>query len=283
MRSAGDERVTDSSDTPAFPATPRLATPSLVDSHAHVDDASFDADRTQVLERAAQAGVGQVVVPGVDAAGWPRIAALCQRHAGLAPAFGLHPLFLAQHRPGHLEALRTWLREGNPVALGEIGLDFYVEELDRELQQHYFEAQLALAGQFDLPVIVHARRAVEEVVLTLRRFPGLRGVVHSFAGSRQQAERLYDMGFLLGIGGPVTYPRAKRLRQLVAEMPIEHLLLETDAPDQPNAGHQGERNEPVRMLDTLAIIAELRGEPREAVAAATTANACRLFRLPASY
>jgi len=278
MRNAGDERVTDSSDTPASPAIPWL-----VDSHAHIDDASFDEDRAQVLERATQAGVRRLVVPGIDATSWPRIAALCQQHAGLAPAFGLHPLFLAQHRPEHLEALRTWLYEGNPVALGEIGLDFYVEELDRGLQQHYFEAQLALAGEFDLPVIVHARRAVEDVVLTLRRFPGLRGVVHSFAGSGQQAERLYDMGFLLGIGGPVTYPRAKRLRELVATMPIEHLLLETDAPDQPNAGHQGERNEPLRMLDTLTIVAELRGESREAVAAATTANACRLFRLPAPH
>jgi TatD DNase family protein len=275
MRNAGDERVTDNSDTHASPAIPWL-----VDSHAHIDDPSFDADRERVLEKAARAGIGALVVPGIDAASWPRIAMLCQRHAQLVPAYGLHPLFLAQHRPEHLDALRERLRDGDRVAVGEIGLDFYVEELDRHQQQHYFEAQLALAGEFDLPVIVHARRAVEEVVLALRRFPGLRGVVHSFAGSRQQAERLYGMGFLLGIGGPVTYPRAKRLRQLVATMPIEHLLLETDAPDQPNAGHQGERNEPVRMLETLQAVAGLRGEPAEAIAAATTANACRLFGLP---
>jgi TatD DNase family protein len=276
MRNAGDERVTESSDTLAS-----AATPWLVDSHAHIDDASFDADRGQVLERAAKAGIGVLVVPGIDAASWPRIATLCERHAQLVPAYGLHPLFLAQHRPEHLEALRARLVESHPVALGEIGLDFYVEELDRDLQHYYFEAQLALACEFGLPVIVHARRAVEEVVLALRRFPGLRGVVHSFAGSVQQAERLYDMGFLLGIGGPVTYPRARRLRELVANMPIEHLLLETDAPDQPNAGRQGGRNEPVRMLDTLQAIAALRGEPCEAIAAATTANACRLFGLPA--
>jgi TatD DNase family protein len=155
-----------------------------------------------------------------------------------------------------------------------------VEALDRDAQQRYFEAQLSLAGEFGLPVIVHARRAVEEVVIALRRMPGLRGVVHSFAGSAQQAERLYDMGFYLGIGGPVTYPRARRLRELVARMPIGHLLLETDAPDQPNAGHQGARNEPVRMLETVRVIAGLRGEPAEAIAAATTANACRLFALP---
>ena len=151
--------------------------------------------------------------------------------------------------------------------------------MDRRHQQDYFEAQLALASERGLPVIVHARRAVEEVVLALRNFPGLRGVVHSFAGSEQQAERLYEMGFHLGMGGPVTYPRAKRLRQLVAHMPIEHLVLETDAPDQPNAGHQGARNEPSRILQTLCVIAELRNESPEAVAATTTANASRLFGL----
>ncbi|UGB39504.1 TatD family hydrolase [Frateuria soli] len=249
----------------------------LVDSHVHLDDASFDDDRGQVLERAAGAGVRLMVVPGVDAASWPRIEALCRRHDGLYPAYGLHPLFLARHRPEHLGLLRERLVGDDVVALGEIGLDFYVDTLDRGQQQFYFEEQLALATEFGLPVIVHARRAVEEVVLALRRFPGLRGVVHSFAGSGQQAERLYDMGFMLGMGGPVTYPRAKRLRHLVATMPIDNLLLETDAPDQPNAGHQGARNEPARMLETLQAIAELRGEPPESIAAATTANAFRLF------
>lgn len=279
MRNRSDERVTEHSHPPAS-----LPTPWLVDSHVHIDDASFDGDRAQVLARAAEAGVRSMVVPGIDAASWPRIDALCRRHQGLYPAYGLHPLFLAQHRPEHLDVLRERLGSGNAVALGEIGLDFYVQELDRELQQYYFEQQLALAQEFDLPVIVHARRAVEEVVLALRRFPGLRGVVHSFAGSEQQAERLYEMGFMLGIGGPVTYPRATRLRGLVANMPIDRLLLETDAPDQPNAGHQGARNEPVRMLETLRTIAELRSESADFIAATTTANACRLFGLasPAS-
>ena len=274
MGNPSDERVTEHSHPPVSQPIP-----CLVDSHVHIDDASFDGDRTQVLACAAQAGVRVMVVPGIDAASWPRIDALCRRHEGLHPGYGLHPLFLAQHRPDHLQRLRERLECGGAVALGEIGLDFYVEALDRELQRYYFEHQLAMAQELDLPVIVHARRAVEEVVLALKRFPGLRGVVHSFAGSEQQAERLYEMGFMLGIGGPITYPRAKRLRGLVAHMPIDHLLLETDAPDQPNAGNQGARNEPVRMLETLRTIAELRGQSPESVAAATTANACRLFGL----
>ena len=254
--------------------------PWLVDSHVHIDDASFDPDRSQVLARAAEVGVRPMVVPGIDAQSWPRISQLCSQYRGLHPAYGLHPLFLPSHRREHLDQVREWLDRGDAVALGEIGLDFYVRDLDRSRQQEFFEAQLSLACERGLPVIVHARRAVEDVVLALRQFPGLRGVVHSFAGSEEQAERLYDMGFFLGLGGPVTYPRARRLRHLVAHMPIEHLLLETDAPDQPNAGHQGARNEPLRMLDTLHAIADLRGESPGAIAAATTANARRLFGVP---
>ena len=257
--------------------------PLLVDTHAHLDDGSFDGDRADVLARARDAGVRLLVIPGVHAAGWPRIADLCASQAELFPAYGLHPLFLARHQPAHLDALRRRLAMGDAVALGEIGLDFFVRELDQATQRFYFEAQLDMALDLSLPVIIHARHAVEDVLLALRSRPGLRGVVHSFSGSEQQAERLYGMGFLLGIGGPITYERANRLRRLVAGMPIAHLLLETDAPDQPNAGHQGTRNEPARMAETLRVIAALRGEPPEAVAAATTANARRLFGLPAAH
>jgi TatD DNase family protein len=262
---------------PPMPQSDALA---LVDSHAHLDDASFDDDRAAALARAGNAGVRMVVIPGIDATGWPRIATLCAGHASLFPAYGLHPLFLAHHRPEHLRELQDWLARGDAVALGEIGLDFFVRDLDPELQRHYFETQLDMALERSLPVIVHARRAVEEVLLALRKRPGLRGVVHSFAGSQQQAEQLCALGFHLGIGGPVTYARAKRLRRVVANLPIERLLLETDAPDQPNAGRQGERNEPAHMLQTLHAIAELRGQSPQAIATATTINACRLFGLP---
>lgn len=259
-----------------------MARLTLVDSHVHLDDVSFDADRAEVLDRARMQGVDTLIVPGIDADSWPRIQALCAHHPGVFPAYGLHPLFLAQHRPEHLAALPDWLADRNAVAVGEIGLDFFVPGLDPATQRHYFAEQLALAREFDLPVIVHARRALEEVILTLRRVPGLHGVVHSFAGSEQQAQRLWEMGFYLGIGGPVTYERARRLRHLVARMPLERLLLETDAPDQPDASHRGQRNEPARLDDVLHCIAELRDEPAAVVAAATSANARRLFGLDRS-
>jgi TatD DNase family protein len=256
-----------------------LNTPTLVDSHVHLDDAAFALDRDAVIERAGQAGIGAMIVPAVDADSWPRIRALCAKHSCLHPAFGLHPMFLCKHLPEHVDALSSWLDDENVVAVGEIGLDFHVEDSDHELQRTFFRRQLQLARERDLPVIVHARGALEEVSLTLRRIGELRGVVHSFSGSVQQAQHLWDIGFHLGIGGPVTYPRAQRLRRLVAQMPIEFLLLESDAPDQPDADHRGTRNEPARVAGVLRCVAALRGEPEAEVAAATSANARRLFGL----
>jgi TatD DNase family protein len=198
----------------------------------------------------------------------------------LFPAYGLHPLCLATHRSEHLDALREWIARERPVAIGECGLDYFVEDLDREQQQGIFDAQLRIARDFDLPVIVHARRAVDAVIASLRRIGGLRGVVHSFSGSVQQAEQLWTLGFRLGLGGPVTYPRANRLRRLATTMPLEYLLIETDAPDQPGAGHQGARNEPAFVLEVARTIAELRNISVEAVAEATSRNAAALFALP---
>lgn len=252
----------------------------LVDSHTHIDAGEFDPDRGEAIARARAAGVTRQLVAGIDAAGWPKLRDVCVATPGLFPAYGLHPLFLDRHRPEHLGELREWIERERPLALGECGLDYWVENLDREQQAHYFRAQLEIAADTGLPVIVHARRAVEEVILVLRDFDGLRGVVHSFSGSRQQAEQLWERGFLLGIGGPVTYARAKRLRRLVAGMPIEYLLLETDSPDQPDCHTQGQRNEPANLLTVVETIAALRDESPDAIAKATTANAERLFNLP---
>lgn len=251
----------------------------LVDTHVHLDVAEFDGDRGHVVQRARQAGVVHQVVPAIDAAGWPGLRAACAASRGVHAAYGLHPVFLDRHEPSHLESLRGWITRERPVAVGECGLDFFVDGLDRERQQAFFDAQLRTARDFDLPVIVHARHAVDAVIASIRCIGGLRGVVHSFGGSRQQAEALWREGFLLGIGGPVTYERARRLRALVSDMPIEHLLLETDAPDQPDAAHRGQRNEPERLVLVAETIATLRGDTPGRIAEATTRNAMRLFAL----
>jgi TatD DNase family protein len=249
----------------------------LYDSHCHLDAPEFDADRDAVLSRARESGVARQLVPAVDRASWDRIRALCAAEPGLRPAYGLHPMFLEQHAPAHLDELAGWLERERPAAVGECGLDFYVEGFDPDAQRRYFNGQLELARDFDLPLVLHARRAVEEVTSSLRRVGGLRGVVHSWSGSEEQARQLFELGFCLGIGGPVTYERARRLRRTVATMPIDFLLLETDAPDQPDAGQRGQRNEPARLGRVLEVVAELRGQPSAEIAEATTANALRLF------
>lgn len=252
----------------------------LIDSHSHFDAAEFDADRAAAYARAQAAGVGAQIVPAVDAAGWPKLKQVCTDFSGLFPAYGLHPMFLAEHRPQHLQDLRGWIEREHPLAIGECGLDFFVAGLDADAQQTYFDGQLRLARDFDLPVIVHARRAVDAVIAAIRRVGGLRGVVHSFPGSAEQAAQLHKLGFLLGIGGPVTYERANRLRSVVATVPLEQLLLETDSPDQPGAAQRGQRNEPAHLVEVLDVVAALRCAARERIAEATSANAQRLFRLP---
>ena len=251
----------------------------LFDSHSHFDAPEFDADRDAALARARAAGVTRQVVPAITASSWPKLRAVCANDAGLFPAYGLHPMYLADHRPAHLDDLRDWIERERPVAVGECGLDFFVDGLDADEQQRYFDGQLTLARAFDLPVIVHARRAVEAVIASIKRVGDLRGVVHSFSGSPEQARQLWQLGFLIGLGGPVTYERANRLRSLARTMPLEFLLLETDAPDQPDAGIRGQRNEPSRLPAVCAAIAELRDQSPDEIAAATTRNAERLFRL----
>ncbi|AWH22017.1 TatD family hydrolase [Stenotrophomonas sp. ZAC14D2_NAIMI4_6] len=252
----------------------------LIDSHCHLDASEFDPDRDAVIARAQAAGVQAQVVPAVTAASWPKLRQVCQQAPGLYPAYGLHPMFLAEHRPEHLQQLRDWIERERPCAIGECGLDFFAGDLDMQAQQDYFLGQLQLAREFDLPVIVHARKAVDAVITAIRRIGGLRGVVHSYSGSPEQAVQLHKQGFLLGLGGPLTHERAQRLHRLVRDMPLEQLLLETDAPDQPDAGIRGQRNEPARLAVIARHVAALRGVAVDAVAQATADNARRLFNLP---
>lgn len=272
----------DAAPGPAARARSRYRAPmhALIDSHSHIDVHEFAEDRATVLARARAAGVGVQIVPAIAASGWGALRELCAGEKGLHPAYGLHPMYLAEHREQDLSDLPRWLAGDDCVALGECGLDFHVEGLDAGLQRHYFVRQLELARDAGLPVVIHARRAVDEVIATLRRVRvPAGGVVHSFPGSAEQAQQLYRLGFCLGIGGPLTYERANRLRALVRDMPLEFLLLETDSPDQPLSGHRGERNEPAYLVEVLATVAALRGVDESVIAQATTDNARRLFRL----
>lgn len=252
--------------------------PELFDSHAHLDAPAFAADRAEVWLAARAAGVVEAVVPAITAASWPFLHELCNRTPALYPAYGLHPSYLAQHDDADLAALADWIATHTTVAIGECGLDYFEPGLDREKQLRLLHGQFAIAHRFALPLVLHARRAFEDMILELRRFgKPLRGVVHSFSGSFEQARQLWQLGFCVGIGGPVTYARAQRLRRVVAALPIESLLLETDSPDQPGARHRGQRNEPAFLVDVLQCVADLRGEDPNALALQTSRNARRLF------
>ena len=249
----------------------------LIDTHCHFDDDSFARDRPELLQQMRELGVSDLILPAITAGSWPGLQAVCQSDTGLHAAYGLHPVYLAEHKDAHLHELRYWLEQGHPVAVGECGLDFFLPELDVERQIELFVAQLRLAKEYDLPLIIHARRSVDQVLKYIRQIGGLRGVIHSFAGSRQQADLLVAQGFCLGVGGTVTYERAQRLRTIVAELPDEALLLETDAPDQPDSQWRGQRNTPLRLPVIAETVADLRGNSVGRLAEVTTANARRMF------
>ncbi len=245
----------------------------LIDTHCHLDAAQFDADRDDVVATATAAGVARIVVPAVERANFGAVAAACRDYSACVPAFGIHPMYVGQARAEDLGALRAKLVDFPAIAVGEIGLDYFVTERDEARQEMFFVEQLKLAGELNLPVILHVRRAIDAVLKQLRRFPVVGGIAHAFNGSRQQAEEFIKLGFKLGFGGAMTYPRALRIRELAGNLPLDALVLETDAPDIPPAWLNGRINRPSELPLIAATLADLRGLSVDAVATATTANA----------
>ncbi len=253
----------------------------LLDTHCHLDVPDFDPDRDALIERARAAGVVGMVVPAIHRAGWPGLIALCQSAPDLYPALGLHPVYLAEHGDEDTMALEGLVADSGPVAIGEIGLDYWVRGLDRDRQQAIFESQLHIARSANLPVLLHVRKAHEQVLSTLKRIRVRGGIAHAFSGGLEEARRYRDLGFALGFGGMLTFERSTRLRSLAAALPIESIVLETDAPDLTVAAHQGSRNSPEYLPDVLAALAQVRGEDPAWLAGRTTANARAVLGLPA--
>jgi TatD DNase family protein len=251
----------------------------LIDTHCHLDLPAFDADRKDVLQRSRDNAVVDIVVPGVMAGGWDALWEFCVNEEGLYPALGLHPVYLEEHAPGDVPALEAQLAVRQPVAIGEIGLDFYVDGLDHARQQTLFEAQLEIARAAGLPVILHVRKSHDQVLETLKRINVRGGIAHAFNGSLQQASRYGDLGFKLGFGGMLTFERSTKLRALARALPMDSIVLETDAPDMTVSQHQGERNSPEYLPHCLAALAEVRAEDPEEVARMTTANAREVLSL----
>lgn len=255
---------------------------ALIDTHCHLDVREFDADRAGVLARARAAGVIAQVIPAIHRAGWPFLLELCRTEPDLYPALGLHPVYLDQHDDRDVDALADAVAAERPVAIGEIGLDWFVEQLDRTRQQALFERQLVVARDAGLPVILHVRRAHDATLAILKRLRVTSGIAHAYSGSLEQAWQYLDLGFRLGFGGMLTFERSTKLRRLARELPLDAIVLETDAPDLTVASHRGERNSPEYLPECLAALAEVRGEDPAVVAARTTANARAVFGLSAA-
>lgn len=251
----------------------------MIDTHCHIDVSAFDKDRQQVLERCHEAGITRLMIPGIMASTWPSLKDICNQYSGLFPAYGLHPVYLESHSRDDIKTLDQWLQAEKPVAVGEIGLDYYMENLDRDRQQDLFDAQLALAQTYSLPVILHVRKSHHVVLSTLKRYPVKGGICHAFNGSLEQAHQYLDMGFKLGFGGMLTFERSHKLHRLAKQLPLDAIVLETDAPDMTVASHHGERNSPEYLPEALDALAILRNEDREHVAQQTTLNAESVFQL----
>lgn len=250
----------------------------MIDSHCHFDFPDFDQDRARVLQQTIAAGVEVVVVPGVRAATWDSLLHLCEEESHLVAALGLHPYFIDEHQLSHVRYLQDLIMANaqNVVAVGEIGVDARKPELER--QWELFRAQLDIAQASNKPVIVHSVKTHDEVYAELkRRDLPKRGVIHAFSGSAQQARHFVEIGYKLGIGGVITYERSHKTREAVRQMPVDALVLESDAPDMPMANHRGERNSPQWLPDVLAALAELRGESPDWLAEKLWRNACELF------
>ena len=257
-----------------------------IDTHCHLDAADFDADRDAVVAGARAAGVAAIVIPAVDAGNFARVRELAHRYR-LSYALGIHPMCSGRAGAADLAALRRALeaQRDDPrlVAIGEIGLDHFIAGLDRDRQAEVFAAQLTLAREFDLPVLLHVRRALDSVLKHLRTKRVRGGIAHAFNGSEQQAEAFIALGFKLGFGGALSFDRALRIRRVACAVPLDAIVMETDAPDiapqwlyrtaEARAAGATMRNASAELPRIAAVLADLRGIGPEALAAATTANA----------
>ncbi len=251
----------------------------IFDSHCHLDFAIFDGDRKEIIAACKTIGLIHILLPGITAATWPRLLSLAESDAMFIAALGLHPYFIQQHCIEHIPLLEQTLMEKKVSAIGEIGLDYHLPDADRKQQKLYFIRQLAIAKNADLPVILHVRKAHDDVLQQLRQCKLCGGIVHAYSGSEQQARQYIDLGFKLGFGGSVTYARASKLRHLVTTLPLESIVLETDAPDMPPAKYSQQRNSPMYITEILKCIAALRDESPTHIAHNTSQSAANILHI----
>jgi len=255
----------------------------LIDTHCHLDAAEFDADRDNVALQALQQGVSRIVIPAVARDNFDAVIGVCNQHKHCAYALGIHPMYVDHAVNDDIEVLHAYVKQNNPVAIGEIGLDYFVtkpkdnpEHIERQI--YFFTEQLKIAKHYNLPVLLHVRHAVDDILKYLRRYEVAGGIAHAFNGSFQQAEQFIALGFKLGFGGAMTYSRALKIRELASKLPLESIVLETDAPDIPPewVGARG-RNSPLELPGIAQVLADLRQVNITQVVDITGANALKVL------
>lgn len=252
-----------------------------IDTHCHLDAAELAGEQDAIAQRAAALGISQIVIPAIACANFEAVRELAAGHANASYALGIHPIMVPQAQESDLATLRhaieAAVQDANFVAIGEIGLDFFVPALKepalREKQEFFYAEQLRMARDFELPVLLHVRRSQDSVLKYLRRFKLAGGIAHAFNGSFQQAQAFVDMGFKLGFGGAMTFPRALQIRRLATELPLQAIVLETDAPDISPVWRHPAKNTPEEIPAIGAVLAQLRGESADTIARVTSANA----------
>lgn len=246
----------------------------MIDSHCHLDFSCFDHDRAEVLNHCKKLGIDTIVIPGTQANQWQKQIDLCHLYSQLRFAFGLHPYFLNRFESVHLVELSHLLNrfQNKVLAVGEIGLDTHID-VDWKLQLQVFEQQLLIAEEHMLPVILHHRNSHNELIRILKSKKFTQGgIVHAFSGSVQEAKTYIDLGFKIGVGGGITYSRASKTRKTIAQLPLNCLILETDAPDMPLMGRQGQRNSPEYLPEILESLMSLRNETKPQLLQACSRN-----------
>ncbi len=254
----------------------------LIDTHCHLDWKAFDPDRVEVIDRAVKAGVARMITIGVDVPSSHRAIELAEKYTAIYAAVGVHPNDCAEFDEGVLQEVRALAQHSKVVAIGEIGLDYYWHKVDRDLQAQAFQAQLELAAELNKPAIIHSRDAAPDVVAMLEKYaarPGARisGTLHSYFDDLDIAHRMFALGCYIGVTGPITFKKSDREREIVKQLPLDRMLLETDAPFLTPAPQRGQRNEPAYVHYVAEQIAQARGVAVEEVARQTTLNAERLF------
>lgn len=256
-----------------------MITASIIDTHCHLDFDTFDKDRDQVIDRAIKNNIKQIIIPATQRKNWEKIQSLCADNTHLYACYGLHPYWINSHTDEDIDELNNWASKTDCIGIGECGLDYRDGQADKQSQLKLFETQLDITTSNKLPITIHSINATEDIINLIKKYPGCSGKMHSYTGSYQQALQLIELGFYISFGGTITYKNATKHRNTASKIPLGFLMIESNAPDQPDSAHKDQRNEPKNLINTLKCLSELREETIDDIAKQTTLNAKHLFNI----